>query len=995
MLETKDRTAFLNGIDDEQLKSEVAFIINDDDELTAFALQTAAADMAMERVTFNNLKPGQTINRITIKSLIGKGGMGRVYLGYDETLKRNVAIKSIRSEYLANEATQKRFVQEAQILSQINHPSICQIYDYIESDSGNLLVLEWIDGQTLSGVKLNPTQAMQVLTSLASALKKAHSKGIIHRDLKPENIMITHDNHIKVLDFGIAQSVSDIREDHSPIGTLRYMSPEQAKGDTVGLHSDIYAFGLIMSELLSGQDCYHYHDTDSLLSEVVKANVQLPKNIKKSHAKIIKQCVSKIPEERPTADHLVKLLSHQEKKIHRWKIALLLILLSLSVLLTLHFWQQNQSSLAFAEFDQRIDGLHDRLLQVETLPAHDTTAKRESIQQNANNILSDIKTHSVLSDYEKKHLEGKLHFYNRAYPLAVKSLTLAYQLNPGNKALISLYVQALGQNYFLTLSQNIEDTNKGQENNSVLVSASQELKNKLSQLKASYQLNDKNVLPLLSATEHIIKENFDEAVKAIVSEKTKLDGRYGDYYLAGIIKRQQGLRAFYQAEYANAIKHLTESIDFFKSSNNIARSYIGNYYEFCYLSAEILKTHQFHSKEISNNYHQAMSLCEQGLIVNPKDQYIMAQLATINWRYGQWLLTHGKVPDEYFQQSLSWGERSLSLSENAPAWENQGIVHDLIALQKLEQGSNPLPHLKKAMAAYDRVKKLNPTQITQTTGNQLYALNIKSQYQLLVGEDVAETAQSALELVKHAQQHQNYQLAQASNIYNNFAYIALLAAFSDFNYGRDHLKWLNQSKSFYKGIETELGNTSLFAAGGLAEAHWFNAEVSSSKQQPFDTDLSIAINQIDHALSLSRQYYWMPLTKSKTLLLKVKTGLSSDEENELAIAKNLLDESVTLNPKYAETHLVLGYWHHMKLVRAQDIDAINHHYQQGLSHTSQASLINQLAAEPWLLKLKLLELAKLKGLDDVASESELLTWKQTAMALNPYAKIWQLPLHLK
>jgi serine/threonine protein kinase len=988
MLETQDRTVFLESIKDEKLKSEVAFIINDDEELTSFILHTAAADVAMEQVRFDNLKPGQTVNRITIKSLIGKGGMGHVYLGYDETLQRNVAIKSIRPEFLTHPSTQQRFVQEAQILSQINHPSICQIYDYIESKSGNLLVLEWIDGVTLNHQAIDAKDVLSILTDLASALAAAHEKGIIHRDLKPENIMITQQGQIKVLDFGIAQSVTENSKDHSPIGTLRYMSPEQANGEPVTLFSDIYAFGLIMSELLSKQPCYQFHDTDSLRDAVTKAQVQLPSDIKKSRLKIIAQCLVKTPEERPTAQILVAQLHQlQNRSYARWVTVSLLLSLLVVSLLGIHFWQQNQVQTVFTDLSERIDVMKDRLAQTESLPAHDTTAKMAAMQNSAQNILSDIENSEKLDALAKNHLKGKLHFHNRNYSAAVSALKLAYAQDNNNSDIAALYAQALSQEYFVVLSQNIEDTELAQQQNPQLKNASEALKNRLQQIEVKHPFKNNQALPLLAASQNILEQKYDEAVSAIIQPEIYQEGQYGPLYLAGIIKRQQGLRAFYQGDYAAALTHYEEALRYFKSSNDFARSYIGNYHEFCYLSSELLKTHQHHSPEVTEAYHQAINLCEQGLLVEPENQFIMGQLATINWRYGQWLLTHGQSPDEYFQQSLSWGQRSLDVADNAQAWENQGIVYDLIALQKIEKGQNPYHELDLALAAYDKVNQLNPAQITRTTGNQLYALNIKSQYQLLVGDDVAETGSAAFNLIQKAQQHPDYQLAQAGNIYNNFAYIALLAAYSDFNLERDHLVWLEKSKQFYKGIETELGNKSQFGLSGLAEAYWFQAEVASANNLPFTAELKQASQYIDEALELSRQYYWMPLTKAKTVLLKVKSQRSDDVDQDMTEAKNLLDESLTLNNQYLDTHVVMGYWHALKLMSSKEASKQMQHFQNGIDSCEQAIKVNSRAAEPWLLKAALYQMALAQGLSVTQNEQDHQAWLDQAYKLNPHAKI--------
>ncbi|WP_154222928.1 serine/threonine-protein kinase [Marinicella rhabdoformis] len=992
LLETQDRTAFLEGINDPEMRQKVAFILNDDTELTSFVLNTAAADVAMDTVLFNDLKPGHKINHITIKSLIGKGGMGNVYLGYDETLKRNVAIKTIRPEFLANPSTQQRFMQEAQILSQINHPAICQIYDYIESDSGNLLVLEWIDGKMLSQQNLPPKDALKVLEALASALHAAHEKGIIHRDLKPDNIMITADHQVKVLDFGIAQSVSDLNKDHSPIGTLRYMSPEQANGDAIGLFSDIYAFGLIMSEVLSKEDCYRYHDTESLMNQVAEAQVHVPTDIKKPFKSIISQCVAKDASIRPTAQQLqLHLNKLQSSSFKHWLTAGLIILLSASAVLGLHFWNKYQASLAFAHIDSRIDSLHLRQGKIETLPAHDTTIKNKALAEQGQDIRTAIASNTTLSNSQKLYLSGQLAYFNRNYSQAIEQLKDAFELQPENRDLAHLYLLALSQNYFQILSQNIEDTSLAQQENSQLSKAQKQLELALNEINQIHNFKNHAALPLLEATNHIIASEYDAAIAAVVTKTSTDEGQYAPFYLAGIIKRQQGLAAYFQGQYAASLTFLDQSMQHFKKSNDLARSYMGNYYEFCYLGSHILKVNQHHSSDVKDHYQEAIDLCQQGLTIDPNDQFIMGQLATINWRYGQWLLTHGQRPDDYFQQSLQWGERSLAVSESADAWTNQGIVYDLIALQKLEAGINPEKEITQALAAYDKVNILNPALITSTTGNQLYAYNILSQFQVLKGEEVSETGLKALDLIAQATKHPQFKTSDAANIYNNFAYIALLAAFSEFDFKRDPQIWLNHAKDYYSRVETELGNKSIFAIAGLAETYWFEAEVGYNHGLDDSGSIEAASKHIDEALALSRQYYWMPLSKSKILMLKVKSSLSKDVTADMALAKTLIDESVALNAKYAETHVALSYWHYLQ-IQATDLDAENKtHYQMALASADKALVANAHTAQAYLLKAALTKLAQDKGIPHNHEPESIQTWKRKAKELNPHARLWPLP----
>ncbi|HEY6546869.1 MAG TPA: serine/threonine-protein kinase, partial [Vicinamibacteria bacterium] len=226
---------------------------------------------------------GQRIGHIRIVDFLARGGMGAVYVGFDEKLERRVALKVVHEGRLDEEA-RARFLREARVLSQLNHPHICQIYDYLEAEERDFLVLELIDGQDLKElIAERPDEAtrMRVAAEILDVLAATHAKGIIHRDLKPSNVMVAKKGGVKVLDFGLARPTNEDAKTWSfdlttgafsggtnpgsdyavtrlgmLIGTLSYMSPEQARGEPLSTASDMYSFGLLLQELLTGRPAY-------------------------------------------------------------------------------------------------------------------------------------------------------------------------------------------------------------------------------------------------------------------------------------------------------------------------------------------------------------------------------------------------------------------------------------------------------------------------------------------------------------------------------------------------------------------------------------------------------------------------------------------------------------------------------------------------------------------------------------------------------------------
>ncbi|WP_338749484.1 Stk1 family PASTA domain-containing Ser/Thr kinase [Janibacter alittae] len=236
--------------------------------------------------------------RYEVGELIGRGGMAEVHLGHDARLGRPVAIKILRTDHARDAAFLARFRREAQSVAGLNHPSIVAVYDSGEEhvrESGGAtidipyIVMEYVDGFTLrellndseSGT-LDPKEAAGIVQHVLEALDYSHDMGIVHRDIKPGNVMVTHAGDVKVMDFGIARAIADTQatmtQTQAVIGTAQYISPEQARGETVDKRSDVYSTGCLLFELLTGRTPYT-GEPISLTYQHVNADIPLPSSV--------------------------------------------------------------------------------------------------------------------------------------------------------------------------------------------------------------------------------------------------------------------------------------------------------------------------------------------------------------------------------------------------------------------------------------------------------------------------------------------------------------------------------------------------------------------------------------------------------------------------------------------------------------------------------------------------------------------------------------------
>jgi serine/threonine protein kinase len=267
-----------------------------------------------------SIEPGTNLGRYEIRSKLGEGGMGEVYRAFDPKINREVAIKVLPPAFCADKDRLARFEHEAQAAGALNHPNILSIYDVDTHDGSPFVVSELLDGETLrdrmKGAALPSRKAIDFALQLGRGLATAHERGIVHRDLKPENIFITKDGRVKILDFGLAKlTESTLREAQTDVptrkiktaagtvlGTVGYMAPEQVRGERVDHRADIFSFGAVLYEMLSGRRAFQSNSAVETMSAILKEDPpELSKingKVSPSIERVVNRCLEKSMEER-------------------------------------------------------------------------------------------------------------------------------------------------------------------------------------------------------------------------------------------------------------------------------------------------------------------------------------------------------------------------------------------------------------------------------------------------------------------------------------------------------------------------------------------------------------------------------------------------------------------------------------------------------------------------------------------------------------------------
>ncbi len=748
---------------------------------------------------------GRRIGTIHIEGSIGRGGMGDVYRGFDEKLHRVVAIKALRDEHGMKPEARARFVREARILSRLNHPGICQIYDLVSHPDADLLILEYIDGRTLRQLDadgLGSTAKLRIALAVVEALATAHREGIVHRDLKPDNIMVTTQRQVKVLDFSIARftespdseapwdeaeeaeayvelaapasgttatrfarpggTYGDVEDppttgtspeseatfytlNRKTLGTLAYMSPEQARNKPVTPASDMYSFGLVLHELFTGQKAYPDKPVGALALKVHRGETQPVDGVDSDLAALIEDLKEPRPANRPTAaqarGRLLEILdrpARQRRKRRRlWLAAAALVLVAAaSGAIAFSRLQNRNQSAAAQRFVQEAKDV-EWLMRTTYLspPAGPRQAglssTREQVRGRMDRLQERMRELGRIGRGPGEYALGRAALALGDYEAARRHLERAwaapYQL-PDVAAALGLALAELYQRERSRIDMTV-DPERRQRRLAVLETELRDPALEFLGLSRQRQISTvrrdggEGVVRLDSidyaeALIAFIEERYDEAMESAERAARKLSGFYEGRALAARIYQARAERAFMQGAYDDAEADFRGAREAYLEAASIGRSDPALYLGLCSLGeAQMLFSLYGPGGDARPVFEEGVAACETVLEIDPDNASAYRLLADLYSRMGEY--DEGD-PEPMLAKAAEMAYEALARqSEDASTQRVLGHIQMIRADWGITHGQDPRPAASRALAAYQEAHRLAPAdgRIVNSIGN--------------------------------------------------------------------------------------------------------------------------------------------------------------------------------------------------------------------------------------------------------------------------------------
>jgi len=689
--------------------------------------------------------PVENWSRYQIESLLGEGGMAKVYKAFDPQLKRHIALKFIRSD---DEKLKKRLLREAQSQAQIDHENVCKIYETGEVEGRPYISMQYIQGKTLNEQDFTSEQIVRLLQQSADAVHAAHRIGIIHRDLKPSNIMVERkeDGSLRpfVLDFGIARQVAsiDATSDQTVLGTPSYMAPEQLSGDAslIDRRTDIYSLGATLYHLLTKRRMYEGTTVDvlaKLLSEEPKAPRKINPGIPQDLETIILKCIEKEPNRRydssrELAEDLKRyldgdpILSHRPSFSYRFikkarKHKAIVAVLGVSMLIVLatatlginSWWQTSKRIKLAQEFSRSVEAMDWMMRVAHMSPMHDVRKEKLEIRKRIQLLEDRMKDAGKLGIGPGNYAIGKGYITLQDFDKAKQHLEIAWKngyQNPESAYALGLTLGTMYQQE-LSKTEQIQSKELREERKKQIEKIYRN--SSLQYLKSSKDV-ETQAPEYIEALILFYDKNYSSALQKADQAFKKVPWFYEAKILEGNIYRVLGREKSDKGDFAAAEQEMAKAKSAFLSAAEIGESDGMAYQGICSVEEQLFYMGFYASaKNLEDLKNQAKTACNRALEVDPEnaDTYdVVSRLYNI-WAEHQRL--KGENSLESAEAAIRAAEKSVELAPGkVEGYIGVGGAYWTKAKFEGDTGRNAGASLQLALNKLKPAEKIDPKNLT-------------------------------------------------------------------------------------------------------------------------------------------------------------------------------------------------------------------------------------------------------------------------------------------
>ncbi|MGV8039287.1 MAG: protein kinase [Thermoanaerobaculaceae bacterium] len=872
-------------------------------------------------------------DRYELVSLIGRGGMGRVFRARDPRLGRFVAIKLLRHDEPDLAA---RFLREAQAQARVEHPAICRVYEVGEAAGQPYIAMQLIDGASLRerAAELSLEQKLLVVREVALALHEAHRNGLVHRDVKPGNILLERGEEGEwrpyVVDFGLAREVEQpgTTLPGALMGTAAYMSPEQACGDLQALdrRTDVYSLGATLYELLRGAPPFVGRTDVEVLMKVVSEEPEplrrrlphLPRDVET----IVQACMAKEPSRRyasarALADDLQRFLDGEPvsarpasvvyrlgRKLAKHRAvagvvaAALLVAVGAAGTAARTAWVAARQERLAQEFAGDVGYIEALLRHAHTSPPHDVRPERAQARRRLQHIEARVAAEGNVARAPGSLALGRAWLALQEPELARPNLQTAWDDGYRGPQVALALGQALGLLYQQAVERAERAEDPGQRER-LRVEAGQRLRGPTLELLRAGEGSSVEASRLAEALIALYEERFEAALALARDTVREYPWLYQAHKLEGDVFVAQGRRAAARGDYRPAGEAYTEAERAYARAQGIGRSDAEILLADCQRLVEVAEVERRQGRSPAPALARAVHQGSLAALINPDSSSALAKLALAHAALADWQRDHGEDPRPSLGQAVSLAEQALELrSGDGPAAATLGWALTMLGDHEAKEGGDPRPVLDRSIASYRVALKALPTDAEIST-NLGYAHDKRARWESSHGIDPRPSIAAAVAA---------YQRAIAidpgyANARNTLGIAWWRQAEYERRVGLDPLASLANAEQSYRQA-VALNSNYAYAWANLASTLRSQAVALADAGRDPTTRLDEARAAFRAASSINPDVFWAWSELVETELAAARWALSRGVTPSafLSAARPALERALALNPRSAESH---------------------------------------------------------------------------------------------